>query len=378
MIGGLVAGSRLGARALGYRALRYLNLPEVAEELRFRQLRARYYDDFWSRAARSIAADYRIDRFGYGRVTRGSLATFVRRDRVMLDSALTLDVAGNKALTYEIGRAAGLAMPAACAFDIRDLGPGLAFLAEAAGPLVVKPMRGTGGGRGVTTGILSEGDFRRACRRAARFDERLLAEHQIEGRSFRLLYVGGAMIDAIERDPPFVIGDGRTTISRLAAAETAARLTAPPYRALSPLRLDDEARTFLAATGRRPADTPADGEVVVVKRVVNQNDRRGHRRVHDRVHPDTVRAGAALAAALGVEFAGVDVMCRDISRPLGGDNGLLAEVNTTPGLHHHDLVEGATADVGAAVLDYMFATGRGTMRVDGRLPETGHERPHAA
>ena len=60
---------------------------------------------------------------------------------------------------------------------------------------------------------------------AARFDPDLIVEEQIEGQSWRLLFIDGRFLDAVRRDPPRITGDGRHSIAALVAAENAARLT---------------------------------------------------------------------------------------------------------------------------------------------------------
>jgi len=100
---------------------------------------------------------------------------------------------------------------------------------------------------------------------------------------------------------------------------------------------------------------------VQVKRAVNQNAAAENHVVRDRVHARTIVACERLVRHLGVRLAGVDVFAQDIAAPLDGGNGLIGEINTTPGLHHHDLVAeaGEAAGVGAIVLEHMFETGTG-------------------
>ena len=67
---------------------------------------------------------------------------------------------------------------------------------------------------------------------------------------------------------------------------------------------------------------------------------------------------------MDVKLAGLDLICQDISQPLTRANGLIGEVNTTPGLHHHVLVSNPNnvAGVGAILLGHMFDTRSGVIR----------------
>jgi cyanophycin synthetase len=135
-----------------------------------------------------------------------------------------------------------------------------------------------------------------------------------------------------------VTGDGLRSIGALAAAENRKRLDGPSVTALSPLMLDRDATLYLKAQGLTYRSVPAAGETVIVKRAVNQNSRTENHVIRNEVHPATVMACARLVARLGVRLAGVDIIAHDISKPLDRANGVIGEINTTPGLHHHDLV----------------------------------------
>ena len=67
-------------------------------------------------------------------------------------------------------------------------------------------------------------------------------------------------------------------------------------------------------------------------------------------------------------ISGVDVLCNDISEPLGRKNGLISEINTTPGLHHHYLIARPETGVrvAEALLEHMFKTGKGTLNMQKR------------
>ena len=330
----------------------------------FRILRRAFYSSFWQEAAASVGASCEDWDFGYHRIARNGLSTLIHLSEVRLDDHLTLKLMGNKLVTYRLLAEQGLDVPRHVRCTPASLDPAHRLMAEIGRPLVVKPVSGTGGGQGVTTGITDAKSLRRAARLASRFNPDLIAEEQIEGASYRLLYLDGKIIDAIRRDPPRLVGDGKSTIRQLMKAETRRRLTGRPFTAMSPLRLDRDAQNYLAAHGLSPSNVPAAGEVIVVKRAVNENSAAENHVVLDEVHPATAALGARLVQNLGVRLAGLDVLCQNISQPLTRANGLIGEVNTTPGLHHHVLVSNPNnvAGVGAILLGHMFETRSGIIR----------------
>ena len=347
-----------------FRSLRLLDVPSVMAHVKFQDLRRRYYDTYWSTTAQEAGATCEKLGFGYTRLSRSGTGVIVRGPEVRLDDHLTLDLMGNKALTYRLMAELGHAVPRHARFRFSDLAPASALMRDSGRPLVVKPLAGTGGGRGVTTGITDVAALRRAAWSASRFDPDLLAEEQIEGHSYRLLFLDGRFIDAIRRDPPRLTGDGRRSIARLVDDENRRRLSGFPFRALSPLTLDRDARLYLAAQDLNPRSVPQAGETVIVKRAVNENSFAENVVVRDSVHPATLAACARLAAALGVRFAGIDILARDIALPLRRDNGLIGEINTTPGLHHHDLVANPQSgqSVAAILTEHLFMLGGAAAR----------------
>jgi D-alanine-D-alanine ligase-like ATP-grasp enzyme len=161
----------------------------------------------------------------------------------------------------------------------------------------VKPARQSGAGEGVTTGITTPARLRLASRAAARIAWDLMIEEQVPGASFRLLVLGERIVDAIRRDPPAVVGDGRTTIRRMVEQETARRLEAPGVRALHPLTLDLEGRLHLEDQGLTPGTVCTGGRAIRVKSVVNQNAATENHSIRAELDPSVVASWRASSMA---------------------------------------------------------------------------------
>jgi len=358
------------AMNMAYRARRFANIYALIEHLRFKELRKAYYRELWTEAAERVGGRYSNWRFGFSRISRDGLTIVVRQGEVMLDSHLTLELMGNKTLVYQLMAEQGFRVPHYCPYTMATLNRAQKFLGANGGQVVVKPAAGTGGGNGVTTGIADPAGLKKASRYAARFSPDLVVEEQLEGNSFRLLYLDGKFIDAVRRDQPLIIGDGRNSIGKLVARENTRRLDKSPATALSPLKIDHDARGWLALSGLSPSSRPAAGAKVLLKRAVNENSALQNHNVREIVHPSTIAMAADLVNNLGVELAGVDVLCNDISEPLGAKNGLISEINTTPGLHHHYLIAKPETGVRVAevLLEHMFKTRKGTLDIKKRRP----------
>jgi cyanophycin synthetase len=326
----------------------------------FDDLRRRFYRDYWSHASDAVGA--RLEDLGDGflRIQRGAVCTLVRGYNVQMDDHVTLMAAGNKAFTHRRLTEQGHPTPSFREFSLSTLEHARRFLEQLDGNAVVKPAVDTGSGHGVTTGVDSTRALRRAAIHAAMWSPRLLIEPEVRGSSFRLLYLDGRFLEAVRRDPPVVTGDGKHSLKALMRDETEARLTARPIRALHPLTVDADCRAALRAQGLSPASVVELGRRVAVKSVVNQNAAPQNHRVSEELHPATVEMGRSVVSMFGIELGGIDVLTPDLSLPLADCGGVINEVNTTPGLHHHALVSGVQEPlpIGPMILEHLLSRSR--------------------
>jgi len=350
-------------RAAFVRARAKLGEYAGARSSAFERLRTHFYRALWHDTAAALGATVHDLGDEYLRIVQGSAATIVNRSDVMLDSRLALKVAGHKPLCYRLFAEIGVPVAPHLVFDLSALDEAWKWVQARGTEVVVKPARDGSVGRGVTTGIRTKKELQAASLRAAANGPRLMVEQCHRGESFRLLYLDGRLLDAVHRGPPTVVGDGRSPLKKLVQAENAGRL-AGEISALHPLRVDLEMKNYLRLAGRHLGQVPAAGEVVALKRVVNQNARRDNRSVVGSVHADTIALGSRLVGALGLELAGIDVLTSDISHPLAETGGVVNEVNSTPGLHHHYLLSNLDPSRAVArdVLQYVLAAAEARRR----------------
>ena len=355
MLGGGAGTLQRVARLWGSIAER-LDFEAKRHEAGFRELRGRFYRAYWGDVARAIGAEIEDLGQGYLRIRREGQWTFVRGSAVQLDDHLTLKLAGNKPLTNRLLAEYGYPAPRFCEFGLSELESAERFAAELGVPTVVKPASGTGGGNGVSMGIETPRKLRKAAIKAASYHPDLMIEEQVAGSSYRLLYLNGEFVDAVRRDPPRVLGDGTSSIEALIRAETERRLTAERVVALSPLTRDLGVAAALSAQGLTLQSVPERDTSVLVKTVVNQNAARENHCVREEVHPSIVQMGREIVTLFGIELGGLDLLTSDIAVPLDQSGGVINEVNTTPGIHHHVLVaeESKTMPVGEMILEYIF------------------------
>jgi len=129
--------------------------------------------------------------------------------------------------------------------------------------------------------------------------------------------------------------------------------------------LDKDARNWMREAGISLADIPEAGQIVQIKRAVNENDRSGNVNVTARIHTDIADTCQELVRKLGARFVGVDLICKDITQPFDPENCRISEINTTPGIHHHYLLSKPqdVKPVAEIVIEYMLSNNVGVMEI---------------
>jgi cyanophycin synthetase len=311
----------------------------------------------WSEAATALGASFRELTPWLFEFSRDGLAVHVLGQRTPFADPVSIELASAKDLTYELLARAGVRVPEYIVVHRSDRHAAYAFLETGPAPLVVKPARGGGGGRGVTPSIETGSQLERALRHAGSTSELVLVERQAVGEHFRFLLLDGEVLDVIRRGRPEVVGDGTSTIEELMFAEYERRLETDTTEGMKPFPVDLDCLFTLERQGLHLSSRPAEGATVVVKSATNVSGGPACVPLREPVAHEVVAEVRAAAAAVGVRLAGVDVVAPDVGRPLASSNGVVLEVNPIPGLQHHYNVaepEAATR-VAIPVLEALFA-----------------------
>lgn len=280
-------------------------------------------------------------------------------------SAIAEGIASDKDLTKSLLSSCGVPVPegsvvrsAAEAWDeAQDIGL----------PVALKPCDGNHG-RGVSLNLMTEADVHAAYEIASKEGDSsaVLVERFIPGNEHRLLVVGREVVAAARGESLWVTGDGKSDIVELCNAQ----INTDPRRGpteefpLNPVEPDksEEIMLDLKRQGLSPQSVPRAGQKVLIQLNGNVADD-----VTDIVHPSVRHAAALAARVVGLDIAGIDLVCEDISRPLEEQRGAIIEVNSSPGLLAHiKPASGQPRAVGTAIIDYLFAPGE-----TGRIPVIG-------
>ncbi len=268
-----------------------------------------------------------------------------------LTSAFASNTSNDKALTSRVLRRVGIPVPRQRLIE-RE-GDVAAAIAEIGFPLVVKGQTGSKGSS-VTANIHTAEDATRALTKARRFAGKQVIEEHIEGTDYRLLVVDGKMNAAARRRAAHVVGDGKRSVAELVAMENRRRHERSGYgRWLIPLNLDADTLAMLSREGLTPDSVPEMGQEVRLRSTGNVSQGGTPEDVTEEVHPETVALAERAARTIGLDIAGVDVLTRDIARPLSETGGVILEINHHPNLRPHYACE-TPRDVAGAIVDYLM------------------------
>lgn len=314
------------------------------------------YTQLWKKAALNSGAESYDLGNGFIEVRRGRSRTVVHRQEVMLDDAVSLRLSMHKSLLQGWLLAAGIQVPEHVVLPVAAWRDGRSFL-ERTRPCFVKPAAGTGGGQGVTGGVATLDQLGRAAVHAARFGGEFILEQQIVGDEYRLLLLDGEPIDCLQRRPPALLGDGRSTISALISKENSRRAVLRGAVGLFPIRVDLDLLLTLERAGMSLASVPAAGRRFAVKSTANES---GAGDSHSAIAPVEVLTIAVAAVQMsGLRLASVEVVAGQAED--GSIRATVLEVNGNPGLHYHYQTDDATkVDVAAVILNRLLETASGT------------------
>ncbi|WP_295009137.1 cyanophycin synthetase [uncultured Dechloromonas sp.] len=309
------------------------------------------------------------------RLTQGSLVQFgwgsrqrrIQAAETSFTSAIAESIAQDKELTKNLLHASGVAVP--FGRPVEDEDDAWAAAQEVGLPVVVKPQDGNQG-KGISVNLTSEEQVRKAYRVAIEFRDDIMVEKYLPGHDWRLLVIGDKLIAAARRDPPLVIGDGKHTVRELVdIVNSDPRRSDGHATSLTKIRFDEIAIARLAEQGYTAETVPQRGARVILRNNANLSTGGTATDVTDDVHPDLAAAAVAAAQTVGLDIAGIDVVCDTILKPLEDQGGGIVEVNAAPGLRMHlDPSFGKGRDVGKAIVDMMFPAGPDGKPDNARIP----------
>ncbi|WCM89276.1 cyanophycin synthetase [Acidovorax sp. NCPPB 3576] len=283
-------------------------------------------------------------------------------------SAIAEGIASDKDLTKSLLKSCGVPVPEGRVVN----SPEEAWEAaqDIGLPVVVKPSDGNHG-RGVTLDLRKQADIEAAYHVAYPEGSDVMVERFIPGDEHRVLVVGGKVVAAARGEVVSITGNGRSTVQELIDTQ----LNSDPRRGYEeeyPLELIHVDTNVAVQLELKRQDLSATAVPEAGREVVVQRNGNVAVDCTDEVHPEVAYIAALAAKVVGLDIAGIDLVARDISRPLQEQSGAIVEVNAGPGLLMHlKPAIGAPRPVGQAIAEHLFPAEENADGTIGRIPLVG-------
>lgn len=246
-------------------------------------------------------------------------------------------------------------------------------------PVVVKPVDGNWG-RGVSLELNKEEDVKNAWPLA--YEESysgVIVERFIRGTEHRVLVINYQVTAVSRGEFIHVIGDGKSTLQELCNQQVNTDPRRGPSE-LFPLRPVDveknpTVKLEVQRQGYNSHTVISEGVKVLIERNSNASED-----VTDLIHPEIARLCCITARVVGLDIAGIDLVCEHIDQAPKSQSLAVVEVNAGPGLLMHiKPAKGQARNVGKPIVESLFpgnANGRipiisysGGSEIDGFGPE---------
>ncbi len=291
-------------------------------------------------------------QLGYGKNQVRFRATMTEKT-----SSIAVDIAGDKDETKRLLQDA--AIPVAKGVTISSIDDLASAIKKVEFPLVFKPLDGNHG-KGATINVKTETEAIAAFEYAKQYSRRIIIERFITGHDFRVLVIDHKMVAAALRVPAHVKGNGENTIQELIDQENEdPRRGYGHENVLTEITVDRDTLDLLDKKGYTLTTVAPKGEIVFLKSTANLSTGGTSIDVTDQVHPQNVFNCERISRIIGLDICGIDIMAKNLTKPLTENGGVVLEVNAAPGFRMHLAPsEGLPRNVAAPVIDMLYPIGK--------------------
>ncbi|EDL63503.1 cyanophycin synthetase [Bacillus sp. SG-1] len=313
----------------------------------------------------AIEAKIPVERVGTNSMLRlgtGSKQRFVQATITSQTSHLAVENACDKDAAKQILQQAGLPVPKG---EPASSTEEIFAAAERIGyPLVLKPLHGRQG-KGVITNIKTREELFNAVHCLERLEDEYIVERFFEGSDYRLLIINNKLSAASLRTAPFLIGNGKDTIEKLIEVENQNPLRGVGHeKPLTKIPFNHTVKCFLESQNLSFQSILEKGQVIQVVGSANLSTGGQAIDVTDEVHPSIKTIAESAATAIGLDVAGIDLICPDITKPFDPLTTAILEVNAAPGIRMHLYpAKGKRREAGKEIVNYLF-----TKRSEAAIP----------
>ena len=267
----------------------------------------------------------------------------------------TLKAIGNKFITKYFLSEAGISYSKGKSFNLNNLDEIKEYAKTLKFPIVLKPNWGHRG-KQVYPNIknLKELEEKLILFDSKIREKEVLIEEHFKGEDFRIFVTIKGFYAVLKRVPANVIGDGAKTIKELITEKNKNRGKGIP--ALKKIKINNKTSDFLKGQGRDLDYVPKKDEFVKLSRIANVTAGGDTIDCTDTAHLSVKKLAFRILKSIpGLNYAGIDILSKDITKEQKPDSYAVIEINNEPGIDMHTYpLKGKSRNVAGALIDLMF------------------------
>ncbi len=228
-------------------------------------------------------------------------------------------------------------------------------------PLVVKPRSGSLS-KHTTCNIKNKKDLEKSIKISKQVSFEFLVEKYIEGDLYRITLVDNKMIACCKKEKANVIGDGSHTIKELIEIKNSDPKRGKIYQkncSLHEIKITEKTVSLLNKKNLKLNSILSLGQkVYLAEKIILASGADIHDRT-DKVKQENKKLFEKVAQVCGAPILGLDLICKDISRPHSEQEFGIIEANSLPYIDmHHYPSSGEKQNVASAILDFKLKEGK--------------------
>lgn len=276
-----------------------------------------------------------------------------------LNSSIWLKIANNKELTYKLAEKNNIRVPKSIYIDKNKNAYLNIFLENLQYPVITKPIDGAHGD-GVAINLNTKEELNRWIEYSFSWENvsRIVIQEQIQWDDHRILVINWKVISVTKRIPPYIIGDGKLSISQLIQQENLnpkRRWGVDHDAPMSKIKIDNKSIDYLNEQWYNSDSILKIGIQVSVRRNANLSTWGLAIDVTSIIHPSIAKQAEKISRISWLWFCGVDYFCNDISESLDSGKWAIIEINATPGIRmHHFPNQWTGQNIAKILLDLIF------------------------
>lgn len=220
-------------------------------------------------------------------------------------------------------------------------------------PVVVKPL-GAAEGKGITININSKKLLIESFKIAQGFDKKVLVEKHFFGDYYRITYIADGSYAVTKNLPAYIKGNGEKTVRELIDCENKNNKERRKMGRLKKIKISAKTERFLASAGYGlNAVLPKNRKIPLC---FSGFDGGEYIDATEVTHPYFIEMSKEISENLGLPIVGIDIISKDITKPLTKNDGIVIEVNGSfPDMQFHNKPTiGKSRDLSMNLLNYLF------------------------